>query len=112
MHLRDLHTLRRLIRHGQDMKRAGLWAAIVIGIYITVGLITVEPGYAEEKENEPTCTLKTLKGRYLFALHGTLLPPAFGVTEPTPSDAAGFQWRRHGERHRDIPPRRRNRAGE
>jgi len=72
------------------MKRAGLWAAIVIGIYITVGLITVEPGYAEEKENEPTCTLKTLKGRYLFALHGTLLPPAFGVTEPTPSDAAGF----------------------
>jgi len=23
-----------------------------------------------------------------------------------------LQWRRHGERHRDIPPRRRNRAGE
>ena len=72
------------------MKRVGLWAAIGIGIFITVGLLTVEPGYAEEKENEPTCTLKTLKGRYLFALHGTLLPPAFGVTEPTPSDAAGF----------------------
>ena len=72
------------------MKRVGLWAAIGIGIFITVGLLTVEPGYAEEKEHEPTCTVKTLKGRYLFALHGTLLPPAFGVTEPTPSDAAGF----------------------
>jgi hypothetical protein len=31
-----------------------------------------------------------LKGRYLFSLTGTLLPPAFGVTEPTPSAAAGF----------------------
>ena len=72
------------------MKRAGLWAAIVIGIYITVGLITVEPGYAEEKENEPTCTLKTLKGRYLFADKGTILPPAFGVTGPTPGADAGF----------------------
>jgi hypothetical protein len=67
------------------MKRVGLWAAIGIGIFITVGLITVEPGYAEEK-----CTLKTLKGRYLFALTGTLFPPAFGVTAPTPSNAAGF----------------------
>ena len=42
------------------------------------------------KGHAPKCTLQTLKGRYLFALHGTLLPPAFGVTEPTPSDAAGF----------------------
>ena len=65
------------------MQRVGLWTAIGIGIFITVGLLTVEPGYAEEKEHEPTCTLKTLKGRYLFASPGTLLPPAFGVTEPT-----------------------------
>jgi hypothetical protein len=72
------------------MKRVGLWAAIGIGICITVGLLTAEPGYAGEKDHEPTCTLKTLKGRYLFASPGTLLPPAFGVTEPTPSDVAGF----------------------
>ena len=72
------------------MKRVGLWAAIGIGIFITVGLLTVEPGYVEEKEHEPTCTLKTLKGRYLFTLQGTLLPPAFGVIEPTPAAAAGF----------------------
>ena len=68
------------------MKRARSWAAI--GIFITVGLLTVAPGHAEKKGDG--CSLKTLKGRYLFALNSTLLPPAFGVTEPTPSSAAGF----------------------
>ena len=72
------------------MKRLGLWAVIGIGLFLTVGLLTVESGYAEEKEHEPTCTLKTLKGRYLFATSGTILPPAFGVTEPTPGASAGF----------------------
>jgi hypothetical protein len=72
------------------MKRIGLWAAIGIGIFIAVGLLTVGRGYAEEKGHEQTCTLKTLKGRYLFALHGTLLPPVFGITEPTQSDAVGM----------------------
>ena len=33
---------------------------------------------------------ETLKGRYLFAASGTLLPPAFGVTEPTPGADAGY----------------------
>jgi hypothetical protein len=41
-----------------------------------VGLLTVTPGYTEEKEQEPTCTLKTLKGRYLFGYITTLRPPA------------------------------------
>lgn len=36
------------------------------------------------------CTLATLKGRYLFAHSGTILPPAFGVTEPTPGADAGI----------------------
>jgi hypothetical protein len=73
------------------MKRVGLWAAMGIGICITVGLLTVEPGYAEEKDHEPTCTLKTLKGRYLFSQPGTALPPFFPeITEPTPINAAGF----------------------
>ena len=67
------------------MRRVGPWAVLGIGMFITLGLLTVEPGYAE-----PRCTLKTLTGRYLFSLTGTLLPPAFGVTEPTPSAAAGF----------------------
>src|SRR5688500_15933367 len=57
------------------MKRVSLWM-IGIGLCITMGLITVETGYAEEKQHEPTCTLKTLKGRYLFGGIETLLPPA------------------------------------
>jgi len=72
------------------MTRARLWAAIGIGTFIIVGLITVDQGYAQGKAQTPTCTLETLKGRYLFALHGTVLPPAFGITVPTESDAAGF----------------------
>ena len=71
------------------MKRVGLWA-MGIGLFITVGLITVEQGYAEEKDHAPTCTLETLKGRYLFAMFGLLSPTAFGIMEQTPSDAAGF----------------------
>jgi len=71
------------------MKRVSLWM-IGIGLCITVGLITVQQGYAGEEDDGPTCTLKTLKGRYPFASPGLLLPPAFGITELTPSDAAGF----------------------
>jgi hypothetical protein len=50
------------------MKRVGLWM-IGIGLFITVGLLTVELGYAE-----PTCTLNTLKGTYQFAATGYNLP--------------------------------------
>src|SRR5258705_437440 len=52
------------------MRRVGLWAAIGIGICITVGLITMEPGYGEEKDQAPTCTLATLTGSYVFAATG------------------------------------------
>ena len=55
------------------MKRIGLWAAIGIGIFITVGLITVEPGYAEDG---PTCTLKTLNGVYVFTATGYNITPS------------------------------------
>lgn len=40
--------------------------------------------------NPAQCTLATLKGRYLFAHSGTILPPAFGVTEPTPGADVGI----------------------
>jgi len=73
------------------MKRVGLWTAIGIGLLITVGLITMKQGYTEEKEHERTCTEKTLKGWYLFAKNGTVFPPGFGVTEPTPSAVAGVR---------------------
>ena len=62
------------------MKRVSLWT-IGIGLVITVGLLTVESGDAEEKDHTPKCTLATLKGRYLFGSIATLLPPAFRMTE-------------------------------
>src|SRR5262245_29419815 len=65
-----------------NMQRVSLWM-IAIGLFLSVGFLTVEPGYTEEKEHEPTCTLKTLKGRYLFSQPGTALPPFFPeITEP------------------------------
>ena len=48
------------------MKRVRPWAAM--GIFITVGLLTVAAGHAEKKDEG--CSLKTLKGRYLFASMG------------------------------------------
>ena len=71
------------------MKRVGAWA-VGIGLVVAVGLLTVGQGYAKDKHDKGTCSLATLKGRYLFASTGTLLPPAFGVTEPTPGADAGY----------------------
>ena len=71
------------------MKRVSLWMT-GMGFFITLGLPVVEQGYAEEKEHAPTCTLATLKGRYLFGGIATLLPPAFGVTEPALLAVAGY----------------------
>jgi hypothetical protein len=71
------------------MKRASLWV-VAIGLFITVGFLAVGQAYAEAQHHGPSCTLKTLKGRYLFSLPAMLVPPAFGITEPTPGNAAGF----------------------
>jgi hypothetical protein len=57
------------------MKRIGLWAT-GIGVLISVGLFTVEQGYTEEKEHATTCSVATVKGRYLFATSGMIFPPA------------------------------------
>ena len=71
------------------MKSVGLWAA-GIGALASVGLLTVEQGFADENDRATKCTPATLKGRYLFAGSGTLFPPAFGVTEVSVGNAAGF----------------------
>ena len=71
------------------MKRVDLWA-IGIGLVITVGLLTVEQGYAKEKDDRPKCTLATLKGRYLFGGIATLLPPTFGVKQKALLAVAGY----------------------
>ena len=70
------------------MKRIGLWAT-GIGVLISVGLFTVEHGYTEEKEHAKTCTLATLKGRYLFTSNSTAFPPV--VTQPTSEARAGYR---------------------
>jgi hypothetical protein len=64
------------------MNRIGL-SALGIGVFVIVGLLTLEQGYADENDGAKHCTLATLKGRYLIAGAGTALPPAFGVTEPS-----------------------------
>lgn len=72
------------------MPRVRLWAAIGIAVFITAGLLVAQRGYAEARAPAQQCSLKTLQGRYLFALHGTLLPPVFGITKPSESDAVGM----------------------
>jgi hypothetical protein len=71
-----------------SMKRVGLWA-IGIGVLASVGLLTVAPGFADNN-GATKCSLKTLKGRYLFTSSGTIFPPTLGVTKPTLSTAAGY----------------------
>jgi hypothetical protein len=66
------------------MKRKALWA---IGIGVAVGIGAAQ-AYAGKKEEK--CTLATLNGQYLFAGSGTLFPPAFGVTEQSIGNSAGF----------------------
>ena len=58
------------------MKRIGLWA-IGIGLMSCVGIGAAESGYADEKEHSKTCSLATVKGRYLFATTGTLAAGVF-----------------------------------
>ena len=70
------------------MKRIGLWAT-GIGAVISVGLFTVEQGYTEEKEHATTCSLSTVKGRYLFATSGMIFPPV--VAQPVVFARAGYR---------------------
>jgi hypothetical protein len=71
-----------------NMKRLGLWAT-GIGVLISVGLLTVEQGYTKEKEHATTCSLATLKGRYLWATSGMIFPPV--VTQPVVFARAGYR---------------------
>lgn len=74
------------------MKHTSSWAIAKV-LVLTAGLLlTAGQAYAQEEQNDgpATCSLKTLKGRYLLASSGTVLPPFFGVTQPTPSAVNGF----------------------
>ena len=76
------HLRRLLSRTAPVVLGAGLVA--VVGLSLS-GTLT-----ASNDADHRACTLATLKGRYLFASQGTLLPPAFSVTQPTPAAHAGF----------------------
>jgi hypothetical protein len=73
---------------GKPMRQVGLWA-MKTGLMICAGIGTIELGYADEKEHAKTCTLATLKGRYLFAANSTAFPPV--VTQPTSEARAGYR---------------------
>ena len=59
----------------------GLLAVIGAGLFI-------QPAHAGG--GTVKCSLETLRGQYLVAASGTLFPPAFGVSEASVSEAAGY----------------------
>lgn len=73
-----------LTRRAVPIALAAVLAAIIVGLSVS-GTVA-----ASNDDGPRACTLATLKGRYLFADAGTLYPPAFGVTQPTPAADAGF----------------------
>jgi hypothetical protein len=64
--------------------------ALAVGGISSTAVAQTKVGENDSKKTCTVCTLETLKGRYLFAWSGTLLPPAFGVTEPTAGGSAGY----------------------
>jgi hypothetical protein len=79
----QLITRALLRRRAVPLAMAAAFAAIV-------GLSLSGTVSASKDDEARECTLATLKGRYLFADAGVLLPPAFGVTQPTQAADAGF----------------------
>src|SRR6266852_2572374 len=75
---------------GPRFFRRTIRVALAAGLVAIAGLSLSGTLAASNDDGPRACTLATLKGRYLFASSGPLLPPAFGVTKPTPSNAAGF----------------------
>ncbi|SRR5712691_1950346 len=64
--------------------------AVAAGLAAMAGLNLSSTLIASNDESHRGCTLATLKGRYLSANSEVLLPPGFGVTQPTPAADAGF----------------------
>jgi hypothetical protein len=83
-----------------NVKLAGLWV-IGIGLSAGVSLLTVEQAYAGENDHSPKCTLETLKGQYLGAANGMLIPPVplFSIPATTPPlvTAAAFYSTYYGD---------------
>ena len=78
-------------RTGPRLVRRVAPVAIAAGLLATVCLTRPAPVAAADDDGPRVCTNATLKGRYLFADKGTLYPPAFGVTVPTPAANVGYE---------------------
>jgi len=82
-------TARFLRRMRRVANAAGIVA--IAGLSLSSALAASNEQEQQEPDRHQVCTLGTLKGRYLFAASGVLLPPAFGVTVPTPAADAGLR---------------------
>ena len=68
----------------------GITLAVLLTLGVGQALMFGQGLMVGHDVDKPTCTLATLKGRYLFGGVTTLLPPALGVTQPSLSSAAGY----------------------
>ena len=75
---------------GPRILRRTIRVALAAGLVAIAGLSFSGTLRASNDDGPRGCTVATLEGRYLFAFSTTILPPAFGVTQPTQSNAAGF----------------------
>ena len=75
---------------GPQMLRRTIRLALAASLVAIASLNPARVLAASDENSSRGCNVGTLKGRYLFAYSTTVLPPAFGVTTPTPSNAAGF----------------------
>ena len=75
---------------GSRLLRRTIPLAIATGLVAIAGLTLSSTLTASDRDRQAECNLGTLRGRYLFANAGTALPPAFGLTVPTPAADAGF----------------------
>ena len=69
--------------------------AIGLGLVTSMALLTLDNAYADENGRATKCTLDTLKGQYLVAGNGMLIPPVplFSIPAGTPplvTAAAGY----------------------
>jgi hypothetical protein len=69
------------------MKRT-VFSVMSIGLLASTTLLTAQP--KSEAQELRSCSLETLHGQYLFSANGMLFPPAFGVSKPSASAAAGY----------------------
>ena len=77
-------------RFGVRSVRRATAAAIALGFVAIAGATVPSSVLASPERAAHGCSLATLKGRYLFADSGTVLPPAFGQTVATFGADAGF----------------------